>query len=74
MSGSGFGTDAGSVKFGDISASISSWSDTEIVVVAPTLPPANYDIKVHVPSTGCAVGTDGYVTVVLSKLEYCIIQ
>ena len=60
ISGTDFGDVAGFVEFDDVNATITSWSATEIVITSPSVAPGSYDLKVNIPSAGCAVD-DGWV-------------
>ena len=58
ISGSGFGTTQGTVSFGGISASITSWSDTRIVVEVPAgLTSGEVSVVVTVGGQPITVGT-----------------
>ena len=55
IEGSGFGT-AGTVKFGTVSVTPSSWADGLIVLSTPALASGSYDVKV-VPAAGSGTAT-----------------
>ncbi|XP_076824499.1 fibrocystin-L-like isoform X2 [Clavelina lepadiformis] len=52
--GSGFGITAGQVLIGDVAATVSSWSDTSINIMTPSLAAGTYYLKVVVGEDGCA--------------------
>ncbi|CAK8682970.1 unnamed protein product [Clavelina lepadiformis] len=54
ITGSGFGITAGQVLIGDATATISSWSDTSINIMTPSLAADTYYLKVVVGEDGCA--------------------
>ncbi len=67
ITGSGFGSLQGSVKFVDIPASINSWSDTSISVVVPDM--AAGGLKVDVVSGTQTVGIDFTVLPFISGIS-----
>ena len=56
IQGTDFGSVSGTVKFGTVTASVVSWSDTEIVVTLPALAAGTYDVSIA-PATGTLVAT-----------------
>lgn len=46
INGEGFGSQMGSVKFGNTSAVVASWSDTEIKATVPSMTAGKYNVKV----------------------------
>ena len=58
IDGSGFGGSAPgdeAVTVGNIPANITAWSDSQISITLPSLPPGNHSITVYTGSNGYAV-------------------
>jgi glycosidase len=60
ITGEGFGTSTGTIKFGTTSATVNSWSDTIIKVTVPNVTPGSYKIYVTTSSSVTSAAYDGY--------------
>lgn len=60
ITGEGFGTSTGSVKFGTTAATVSYWSDTMIKVTVPSVTAGSYKLYVTTSSGATSAAYDGY--------------
>jgi hypothetical protein len=66
IAGRNFGASGGSVKFGTTTATVNSWSPTQIVVTTPTVTNGNYNVTVT--NSGGTVSNGIQYTVLTAKL------
>jgi hypothetical protein len=66
IAGRNFGATTGSVKFGTTTATVSSWSPTQIVVTTPSVTNGNYNVTVT--NSGGTVSNGIQYTVLTAKL------
>ena len=66
IAGRNFGASGGSVKFGTTTATVNSWSPTQIVVTTPSVTNGNYNVTVT--SSGGTVSNGIQYTVLTAKL------
>lgn len=60
ITGQGFGTTTGTVRFGTTAATVSQWSDTMIKVTVPSVTAGNYNLYVTTSGGVTSAAYDGY--------------
>ena len=75
IQGTDFGSTNGTIKFGTVSATVVSWSDTAVVVTIPALAAGTYDVNVGVAGgTQTAVAKSSYIAVAPNAASPTILQ